>query len=167
MVAGIGQCIASRFVSGRVLLAGDACHTHSSGSAQGLNTGTFDATNLAWKLALVIKGQAKLELLDSYDSERRALVQQVIDNDRIIATLISGKLPPKFAGRTESPRDLLTEWFNNADNVAVSSRRLPQLRLGFARAHSLLAFPRHSSPSAPELPTVRPVFHRFVESSSD
>jgi phenol 2-monooxygenase len=118
--AGIGQCIASRFVSGRVLLAGDACHTHSSGSAQGLNTGAFDATNLAWKLAMVIKGHARSTLLESYHAERWALVQQVIENDKTIATLISGKLPPRFAGRMESPRDLLTEWFKNADNVAVS-----------------------------------------------
>lgn len=121
--AGIGQCIASKFVSNRVLLAGDACHTHSSGSAQGLNTGALDATNLAWKLALVLKGHATPALLDSYDAERRALVQQVIDNDKTIATLISGKRPPRFANRTESPRDLLTEWFNNADNVAVSAFR--------------------------------------------
>jgi hypothetical protein len=37
----------------------------------GGNTGIHDAHNLAWKLALVLKGQAHARLLDSYDSERR------------------------------------------------------------------------------------------------
>jgi phenol 2-monooxygenase len=118
---GIGQRMASHFISNdRVILAGDACHTHSSGSAQGLNTGTHDAVgrvvfrdplsaepwqvNLAWKLALDLKGVSKPELLASYDTERRALVQTVIDNDVIVATLTSNQLPPKYAHRTESPR---------------------------------------------------------------
>lgn len=104
---GIGQRIASTFYepSKHVLLVGDACHTHSSGSAQGLNTGTHDAVNLGWKLAMTIKGLSNDDiLLRSYDEERRASVQQVIDNDVIIATLISGNYPEKFKGRTESPR---------------------------------------------------------------
>lgn len=67
-------------------------------------SGTFDATNLAWKLALEIKGLGKKALLETYDEERRASVQQVIDNDIIISSLIGGKLPPKFASRTEDPR---------------------------------------------------------------
>ncbi|KAM0749233.1 hypothetical protein T439DRAFT_326968 [Meredithblackwellia eburnea MCA 4105] len=117
---GIGQRIASTFMKGRIILAGDACHTHSSGSAQGLNTGTFDAVNLAWKLSLHLRGLAPIELVQSYDEERKAKVQQVIDNDLIIATLISGKLPPKFHGRKESPRDILTEWFENASTVAFT-----------------------------------------------
>ncbi|ORY35308.1 FAD binding domain-domain-containing protein [Naematelia encephala] len=112
---GIGQCMATTFVQDRVILVGDACHTHSSGSAQGLNTGSHDAINLGWKLALICKGLGMADiLLDSYNQERKSSVQQVVDNDRIIATLISGHLPPKFAHRTESPRDLLTEWFDNS-----------------------------------------------------
>lgn len=100
----IGQRMAETFYKNRVALVGDACHTHSSGSAQGLNTGVFDATNLAWKMSLVLKGKANERLLQDYDHERQNGVQQVIDNDRIIATLISGKLPPMFAGSTEDPR---------------------------------------------------------------
>ncbi|KAJ7220146.1 FAD binding domain-containing protein, partial [Mycena pura] len=52
-IYGIGQAIAETFCAqDRVFLAGDACHTHSSGSAQGLNTGVHDAVNLSWKLAV-------------------------------------------------------------------------------------------------------------------
>src|SRR6185437_12693770 len=43
---------------GRVFLAGDAAHIHSPAGGQGMNTGMQDAFNLAWKLALVVKGNA-------------------------------------------------------------------------------------------------------------
>jgi len=37
-----------------------------------------DAFNLGWKLALVLKGYAKPELLDTYETERRPIAEQVI-----------------------------------------------------------------------------------------
>jgi putative polyketide hydroxylase len=37
----------------------------------GGNTGVQDAHNLAWKLALVVKGEASPALLDTYEKERR------------------------------------------------------------------------------------------------
>ena len=55
---------------GRVFLAGDAAHIHSPVGAQGMNTGIQDAWNLGWKLALVLRGTAHEELLDTYESER-------------------------------------------------------------------------------------------------
>ena len=66
------QRLAPRFRVGRVLLAGDAAHLMSPFGARGLNSGAADAENLAWKLALVLGGQAPEALLDSYDAERRA-----------------------------------------------------------------------------------------------
>nr|GAT50221.1 pentachlorophenol 4-monooxygenase [Mycena chlorophos] len=114
-IYGIGQAIAASFwMNERIFLAGDACHTHSSGSAQGLNTGIHDAVNLAWKLALVIRGFANKSLLETYDLERRPSVQQVIDNDKVISILISGHYPPRFEGRKEHPHDLLIEWYTDA-----------------------------------------------------
>ncbi|KAM0788923.1 hypothetical protein ACM66B_003001 [Microbotryomycetes sp. NB124-2] len=110
---GIGQRLAAEFIRGRVILAGDSGHTHSSGSAQGLNTGTHDACNLGWKLAMELKGWSKPELLESYNDERRGSVQTVIENDVIIASLVSGRLPAQLADRKEDPRDLLDEWFTN------------------------------------------------------
>jgi 2-polyprenyl-6-methoxyphenol hydroxylase-like FAD-dependent oxidoreductase len=58
-----------RFRVGRVLLAGDAAHVHSSAGGQGLNLSVQDAYNLGWKLAGVLGG-APEELLDSYEVER-------------------------------------------------------------------------------------------------
>jgi hypothetical protein len=65
---------------GRVFLAGDAAHIHSPAGGQGMNTGMQDAFNLAWKLALVIKGGAKPSLLDSYSPERTAVGDRVLRN---------------------------------------------------------------------------------------
>lgn len=68
-----------RYRSGRVFLAGDAAHVHSPAGGQGMNTGMQDAINLAWKLALVIRGLSTAPaLLDSYDPERRAVGAGVI-----------------------------------------------------------------------------------------
>src|SRR6185437_1135698 len=55
---------------GHVLLGGDAAHIHSPAAGQGMNTGIQDMINLAWKLALVIQGQAPEKLLDTYEEER-------------------------------------------------------------------------------------------------
>ncbi|HEY6493397.1 MAG TPA: bifunctional 3-(3-hydroxy-phenyl)propionate/3-hydroxycinnamic acid hydroxylase [Trebonia sp.] len=62
---------AKQFRAGRVFLAGDAAHLQPPFFGQGMNSGIRDATNLAWKLALVLKGSAGDRLLDTYDSERR------------------------------------------------------------------------------------------------
>lgn len=66
--------------SGRVFLAGDAAHIHSPAGGQGMNTGMQDAFNLAWKLALVMRGHAAPALLDSYSPERSAIGDQVLRN---------------------------------------------------------------------------------------
>ncbi|TQM05892.1 FAD-dependent monooxygenase [Pseudonocardia kunmingensis] len=70
--------LAERFRAGRVLLAGDAAHSHSPIGGQGMNTGMQDAYNLGWKLALVATGRAGASLLDSYGAERRPVAQTVV-----------------------------------------------------------------------------------------
>ncbi|MEJ8572903.1 FAD-dependent oxidoreductase [Microbaculum marinum] len=59
-----------RFVYDRVIFAGDAAHQVSPFGARGANSGIEDAHNLAWKLALVLKGEAPQTLIGSYDLER-------------------------------------------------------------------------------------------------
>ena len=63
---------------GRVFLAGDAAHVHSPAGGQGMNTGMQDAFNLAWKLALVVRGTCDERLLDSYSPERSAIGDEVL-----------------------------------------------------------------------------------------
>lgn len=68
---------AERFRDGRVLLLGDAAHVDTAGG-QGLNLGMQDAANLGWKLAAVVRGDVPEDLLDSYDTERRAAARRVL-----------------------------------------------------------------------------------------
>lgn len=72
--------IADRFSSGNVFLVGDAAHIHNPAGGQGLNLGVGDAMNLAWKLALVSRGEAKEDLLESYEAERRPIVKTIMRN---------------------------------------------------------------------------------------
>jgi 3-(3-hydroxy-phenyl)propionate hydroxylase len=53
-----------------VIFAGDAAHQVSPFGARGANSGLEDAENIAWKLAMVLAGDAPASLLASYDAER-------------------------------------------------------------------------------------------------
>ncbi len=75
----INHVVAARYREGRVFLVGDAAHRHPPANGLGSNTSVQDAFNLAWKIALVLKGIADGSLLDSYDAERRPVGRQVVD----------------------------------------------------------------------------------------
>ena len=77
-IFGISHRLVDRYSRGRVFLCGDAAHIHPPTGAQGMNTGIQDGYNLAWKLALSIKGAAAPGLLDSYDQERRPIGEEVV-----------------------------------------------------------------------------------------
>ena len=70
--------VAARFRGGRAFLLGDAAHVHSPVGGQGMNTGIGDAVNLAWKLAAVLKGEARESLLDSYEPERIRFARRLV-----------------------------------------------------------------------------------------
>jgi 2-polyprenyl-6-methoxyphenol hydroxylase-like FAD-dependent oxidoreductase len=62
--------VARRFADRRVFLAGDAAHLMPPNGGYGGNTGIHDGHNLAWKLAMVVKGVADPALLSTYEAER-------------------------------------------------------------------------------------------------
>ena len=98
-VYSVGQRVARQFISrGCVILAGDSCHTHSSGAGQGMNAGMHDSVNLAWKLSLVLRGMANPELLETYDAERRPNAEKLIKYDEDISVLVTGRLPKSWTG---------------------------------------------------------------------
>ncbi|WP_423203475.1 bifunctional 3-(3-hydroxy-phenyl)propionate/3-hydroxycinnamic acid hydroxylase [Pseudomonas kribbensis] len=84
--------LAGRFRQGRVLLAGDAAHIMPVWQGQGYNSGMRDASNLAWKLAMVIQGLAADSLLDSYEQERRDHAKAMIDLSVLAGHVLA---PPK------------------------------------------------------------------------
>jgi 2-polyprenyl-6-methoxyphenol hydroxylase-like FAD-dependent oxidoreductase len=73
---------ATAYRNGRILLAGDAAHIHSPLGGQGLNLGLGDAMNLGWKLAATVQKKAPEGLLDSYQTERHPIGEQVLDWSR-------------------------------------------------------------------------------------
>ncbi len=70
---------ADRFREGRAFVAGDAAHVHVPLGGQGMNTGIQDGFNLTWKLAYVLNGWAKPELLDTYNAERHPVAKALIE----------------------------------------------------------------------------------------
>ncbi|KAJ5114114.1 hypothetical protein N7456_002648 [Penicillium angulare] len=101
----------------RIILCGDAAHTHSSGAAQGLNTGIHDAVNLGWKLALQIKGISVPKILETYNDERQLAVNQLIEYDKDISMLMSYKWPKWYKGDPDAdPYIVLGEIFEKAQS---------------------------------------------------
>lgn len=68
----------NKYRVGRCFVGGDSAHIHSPIGGQGMNTGMQDVYNLAWKLALVVHGDAAESLLDSYNAERHPIGQQLL-----------------------------------------------------------------------------------------
>lgn len=96
----ISMRLAARYRQGNLFLAGDAAHIHPPTGGQGMNTGIQDAYNLAWKLALVVRGKARPDLLDSYEAERRPVGAEVIARTRAAS---------ESMGREQGPRDRLAD----------------------------------------------------------
>jgi hypothetical protein len=89
--------INSRMVShlrvGRVLFGGDAAHIHSPAGGQGMNTGIQDMINLAWKLALVMRGGASPALLDTFEAERLPVARNVLGKTATVTELVGSANP--------------------------------------------------------------------------
>ncbi|WP_418132244.1 bifunctional 3-(3-hydroxy-phenyl)propionate/3-hydroxycinnamic acid hydroxylase (plasmid) [Variovorax sp. 375MFSha3.1] len=105
--------VAGGFVAGRVCLAGDAAHITPPWIGQGLNAGVRDAFNLGWKLAWVLQGRLRPELLASYHDERHAHARAMID------------LADTF-GAVLSQRNPLLAWAR--DRFFMAIRNIPKVR---------------------------------------
>ncbi|SAL58554.1 FAD-dependent oxidoreductase [Caballeronia peredens] len=79
------------FRHGRVIFAGDSAHGVSPFGARGANSGVQDADNLAWKLRLVVNGDAPHTLLDTYASEREYAADENILNSTRATDFITPK----------------------------------------------------------------------------
>lgn len=86
------RLLADRYRSGRVLLAGDACHLHPPFGGYGMNMGVADSVDLGWKLAALLKGWGGPRLLDSYEAERRAAHIYVMDEAQANHALLPNQL---------------------------------------------------------------------------
>lgn len=71
--------VAEQWRSGRIFLAGDAAHQTPPFLGQGMNAGMRDVVNLAWKLSLVLRGEADPLLLETYEAERAAHATDLVE----------------------------------------------------------------------------------------
>lgn len=126
----IHRRLADDYRRGRILLAGDAAHTHSPVGGQGMNTGFGDAENLAWKLALVVYSRADEALLDTYQVERRPLAAEVLRTTTANTKLLVGEDPFRrfLRDRVLFPIGNLRSLQRR--NVAVNSQLLVSYRRG-------------------------------------
>jgi rifampicin monooxygenase len=126
--------LADRYREGRVFLAGDAAHIHPPVGGQGLNLGIQDAVNLGWKLAAEVSGWAPEGLLDSYQTERRPVASDVLDNTRAQMELMS--LEPG----AQAIRKLVSELmdFDEVNRYLTEKITATGIRYDFGEGHELL-----------------------------
>ncbi|MDM0084360.1 FAD-binding monooxygenase [Variovorax sp. J31P179] len=126
----------------RVFIAGDACHTHSAKAGQGMNVSMQDAFNLGWKLASVLEGRAGPELLRTYNVERHAIAQRLIDFDKEWSKIMAS--PPRDPEHPElggvDPQELQAYFVKSGRYTAgVATHYTPTTPLTAGSTHQDLA----------------------------
>ncbi|RZU20170.1 2,4-dichlorophenol 6-monooxygenase [Kribbella rubisoli] len=162
----VNHMYAERASKGRVFCMGDAIHRHPPSNGLGSNTSIQDAYNLAWKLALVLKGQASPELLDTYNDERAPIAKQIVDRanksrnqfGQIFRAL--GMTPDAPAGRTiESRKDDTPEGAAQREEL----RQAIELKDYEFNAHGVELGQRYKSSAVIEDGTPEPPYERDHE----
>ncbi|MDH6113751.1 putative polyketide hydroxylase [Kitasatospora sp. MAP12-15] len=151
----IAADVADSFRSGRVLMAGDCVHVMPPTGGFGGNLGVQDAHNLAWKLALVLRGQAAPALLDSYQQERAPIAEFTVEQG-VIRYLQRSGLDAEVAARH---RPEITVLFGHVyrssavlvedgpdDGAPVEDPTQPSGRPGTRAPHLVLHTEGHGTP---------------------
>jgi len=153
----IGQRVAAQFSAHeRVFIAGDACHTHSPKAGQGMNASMNDSHNLIWKLTHVLRGWADMNLLKTYESERRKYAQDLINFDKKFAALFSGK--PASENNTDGvTHEQFMEAFRTFGGFTSG--------IGIHYAPSMLVNPANQSTAPEQTVGMRILPHTFVRAA--
>jgi 2-polyprenyl-6-methoxyphenol hydroxylase-like FAD-dependent oxidoreductase len=123
----INSRMVNRLQVGRVFLGGDSAHIHSPAGAQGMNTGMQDMMNLCWKLAMVMKGQAKPELLETYSTERIPIIRMVLKKTEATNDAIASE-----NRLFRSVFNLIAPWLVGMENVQDNAaEHMSQLALNY------------------------------------
>ncbi|MFC3994319.1 FAD-dependent monooxygenase [Nocardiopsis sediminis] len=115
--------VAGRMRAGRVLLAGDCAHLYAPFGARGLNSGVQDAENAAWKIAFDRNGWAGHDLLETYDTERRAAARE---NAEVTGATMRFLVPRDDAGHAHRRDVLRRALTDDAAKALVDSGRLSE-----------------------------------------
>jgi 2-polyprenyl-6-methoxyphenol hydroxylase-like FAD-dependent oxidoreductase len=157
---GLQHRLATRFRQGHLFLAGDAAHTYSPATGQGMNTGIQDGVNLGWKLAFSPSSTDSAGLLDSYELERRPVARQVLAVTHLAfwVEASTGLLPSIIRGAAAPlVGPILPGIIGNRRLVAEAVRLISQLRTAYPKTPvssegkpglSFAAKPGHRLPDA-------------------
>ncbi|WP_406050119.1 FAD-dependent oxidoreductase [Kribbella sp. NBC_00889] len=162
----VNHMYAEKASNGRVFCMGDAIHRHPPSNGLGSNTSIQDAYNLAWKLALVLRGQADPSLLETYDAERTPIAQQIVERANKSRTQFGqifralGMTPDAPAGRTiESRKDDTPEGAAQRDEL----RTAIELKDYEFNAHGVELGQRYHSAAVIPDGTPEPAYERDAE----
>lgn len=134
--------VANGWRRGRLLLAGDAAHQTPPFMGQGMAAGIRDASNLAWKLGAVLRGEACDTLLDTYESERSPHVREFIETAVQLGAVIQTTHPDLANARDDEMataiRNFVTpqpklgpgEWVDDPSGTAGQIAPQPRLNDG-------------------------------------
>jgi 2,4-dichlorophenol 6-monooxygenase len=162
----VNHMYAEQATVGRVFCMGDAIHRHPPSNGLGSNTSIQDAYNLAWKLSLVLKGQAAPTLLSSYDEERVPIARQIVERANKSRTQFGqifkalGMTPDAPDGRTiESRKDDTPEGVAQRDEL----RAAIELKDFEFNAHGVELGQRYASSAVVPDGTPEPAYERDAE----
>jgi 2,4-dichlorophenol 6-monooxygenase len=128
----VNDMYATANTRGRVFCMGDAVHRHPPSNGLGSNTSIQDAFNLAWKLALVLKGKAAPALLASYEAERAPIAKQIVTR----ANQSIGEFGPIFDAlgllSTKDPEQMKANMESRKENNPRAAEQREKLRKAIA-----------------------------------
>ncbi|MGD0723596.1 MAG: FAD-dependent monooxygenase [Roseiarcus sp.] len=128
----VNDMYATANTRGRVFCMGDAVHRHPPSNGLGSNTSIQDAFNLAWKLALVLKGKAAPALLASYEAERAPIAKQIVTR----ANKSIGEFGPIFEAlgllSTKDPDQMKANMESRKENNPRAAEQREKLRKAIA-----------------------------------
>jgi 6-methylpretetramide 4-monooxygenase / 4-hydroxy-6-methylpretetramide 12a-monooxygenase len=111
---------------GRRFLLGDAGHMSSPLGGEGINAAFMDAADIAWKLALVLRGMARPSLLDTYAVERGIADAHALEVSNEIHVGVAGLVGAYATGGTPSIPP------STADDLVAAARRRSMLDVSYA-----------------------------------
>ena len=128
----VNDMYATRLQKNRVFCAGDAIHRHPPTNGLGSNTSIQDSFNLAWKIAMVLRGEADESLLESYTAERAPVAKQIVGR----ANRSLGDLPPvaKALGLigAKNPKEMRANMAARREATAAAEEQRAALRTAIA-----------------------------------